>query len=126
MATGKERLRRWRERNRAAGKQSVTIMLSPEATAILRDEKAASGETYSTIIEQVLLHNKKNAAPVPSHHAPKKPKLLIDEDGTLRGESEREVEHQGNHTLDNHRPLETGFIPRLLKRSNNRMYKLGK
>jgi len=126
MATGKERLRRWRERNRAAGKQSFTIMLSEEATDVLRTEKTASGETYSAIIEQALLNFSKTAAPATGDPTQKKSKLLIDEDGVLRGEIEPEEGPRENGITENHTQLGSGFIPRLLKRSNNRIYKLRK
>ena len=126
MATGKERLRRWRERNRAAGKQSFTIMLSQEATDFLREEKTASGGSYSAIIERSLLHFREMGDPATDNPIPKKPKLLIDEDGVLRGEIEQEDEQRGNGIVENHAQLGSGFMPRLLKRSNNRMYKLSK
>lgn len=126
MATGKERLKRWRERNRAAGKQSFTIMLSQEASDVLHTEKTASGGTYSTIIERALLNFSHTIVPTTGNPTEDKPKLLIDEDGVLRGEIEQEEGHRENGIIENHAQLGSGFIPRLLKRSNNRTYKLRK
>ncbi|MDO9514698.1 MAG: hypothetical protein Q7J01_01175 [Syntrophales bacterium] len=129
MGTGKERLRRWRERNRAEGKQSFTIMLSQEAKEILLEEKEIAGANYSTIIEKALLNFRKMAGtPVTDDHKPKRAKILIDEDGILRGEIEQE-EGRGEKMItieDNNPQLGEGLIPRLLKRSNSRFYKLKK
>ncbi|MBW2561037.1 MAG: hypothetical protein JRE40_09305 [Deltaproteobacteria bacterium] len=127
MGTGKERLRRWRERNRAQGKQSFTIMLSQEAKDVLCEKKRISGASYSTIIERALLNVGKTAGiPVTVEHTPKKAKILIDEDGILRGEIEREEDYGQKIIIEDDAQLSKGFIPRLLKRSNNRFYKLKK
>jgi len=128
MGTGKERLRRWRERNRAEGKQSFTIMLSQEAKEVLHKEKKTSGASYSTIIEQALLNVRKTTGiPVAGDHKPKRAKILIDEDGMLGGEIEREEEYGQKITIiEDDTQLSEGFIPRLLKRSNSRSYKLKK
>lgn len=127
MGTGKERLRRWRERNRAEGKQSFTVMLSQEARDVLSEKKKASGASYSTIIEQALLNLGNGAGtPVTTDHAPKKAKILIDEDGILRGEIEREEDYGQKIIIEDDTQLSKGFIPRLLKRSNSRFYKLKK
>lgn len=126
MTTGKERLRRWRERNRAEGKQSFTVMLSQETKNVLREEKKVSGRSYSAIIEQALLNFRKTIAPVVGDHAPKKNKILIDEDGVLRGEVEWEEGYRGQSIIEETSQLGTGFIPRLLRRSNNKIYKLRK
>jgi len=127
MGTGKERLRRWRERNRAEGKQSFTIMLSQEAKNVLCKEKETSGASYSTIIEQALLNFTKPAdTPVTGDHIPKRAKILIDEDGILRGEIEWEEGYGLKITIEDDTQLSKGFLPRLLKRSNSRSYKLKK
>ena len=73
MGTGKERLRRWRERNRAEGKQSFTIMLSKEAGEILCDEKKASETSYSVIIENALLNFRKPAGNLAAGKIKQKP-----------------------------------------------------
>lgn len=127
MGTGKERLRRWRERNRAEGKKSFTVMLSQESQDILSEEKKRSGATYSTIIENALLNIRKTADTVaPANDIPKRQKILIDEDGILRGEAERDKEHPHKITIEDDTQLSKGFIPRLLKRSNSRFYRLKK
>jgi len=127
MGTGKERLRRWRERNRAEGKQSFTIMLSQEAKDVLCEEKKISGASYSTIIERALLNAGKTVdIPSANDHTPKRAKILIDEDGILRGEIEREEDYGEKIIIEDDTQLSEGFIPRLLKRSNNRFYKLKK
>jgi len=127
MDTGKERLRRWRARNRAEGKQSFTIMLSQEAKDVLHEEKKIVGASYSTIIEKALLNFRKTAGtPVTGDHKPKRAKILIDENGILRGEIEREEGYGEKITIEDDTQLSKGFIPRLLKRSNSRFYKLKK
>ncbi|TFG92902.1 MAG: hypothetical protein E4H15_02640 [Syntrophobacterales bacterium] len=128
MGTGKERLRRWRERNRAEGKQSFTIMLSQEAKEVLREEKEISGASYSTTIEQALLNAGKTVGtPVTVDHRPERAKILIDEDGILlRGEIERKEENREQIPVEDNSQLSEGFIPRLLKRSSSRSYKLKK
>ena len=127
MGTGKERLRRWRERNRAEGKQSFTIMLSQEARDVLHEEKEISGASYSTIIEKSLLNSgKTTCTPVANDHTPKKTRILIDEDGMLRGETEREEGYGQKIIIEDDSQLSEGFIPRLLKRSSSRSYKLKK
>lgn len=125
MSTGKERLRRWRERNRAEGKQSFTVMLSQEAKDVLCEEKEISGASYSTIIEQALLNFKKPAETLSiANQIPKRPKILIDEDGILRGETGQQKIPGQTIIVENDTQLSEGFFPRLLKRSNSRLYKL--
>jgi len=127
MGTGKDRLRRWRERNRAEGKQSFTVMLSQEAKDVLHEEKRTSGASYSTIIEKTLLNFRKTAgAPFAGDHKPTRARILIDEDGILRGEIERKEGHGKKIAIDDDTQLSKGFIPRLLKRSSSRLYKLKK
>ncbi len=127
MGTGKERLRRWRERNRAEGKKSFTVMLSQESQDILSEEKKGAGATYSTIIENALLNIRKAVdTVVPANDTPKRQKILIDEDGILRGEAERDKGYPSKITIEDDTQLSKGFIPRLLKRSNSRFYRLKK
>ncbi len=127
MGTGRERLRRWRERNRAEGKKSFTVMLSQEAQDILSEEKKGSGATYSAIIENALLNFRKTVdAAAPTNYMPKRPKILIDEDGILRGEIKRDEGYPHKITIEDDTQLSKGFIPRLLKRSNSRFYRLKK
>jgi len=57
---------------------------------------------------------------------PKRPKILIDEDGILRGEIKRDEGYPHKITIEDDTQLSKGFIPRLLKRSNSRFYRLKK
>lgn len=48
-------IRKWRERKRAEGKKSFTVVLSKEAQKVLLSEKEKTGSSYSAIIEKALL-----------------------------------------------------------------------
>jgi len=67
-AMGKEadRTKHWRERKKAEGKTSLTVMLSQEARIILREEKEKTGETYSVIMEKALQMLKKQSYRLPT------------------------------------------------------------
>ena len=62
MGTGKERIRRWRERNKMEGKKSVTIIISNKAYHVLSKEKEKTGDNYGTIIEKALLSMKRHTS----------------------------------------------------------------
>jgi hypothetical protein len=49
-----DRIRRWRERQKAEGKTSFTILLSQEAREFLAEEKEKTGESYAIIVEKAL------------------------------------------------------------------------
>lgn len=49
-----DRIRRWRERQKAEGKTSFTILLSQEAREFLVEEKEKTGESYAIIVEKAL------------------------------------------------------------------------
>ncbi len=49
-----DRTRKWREKRKSEGKKSFTILLSEEAQRIIKAEKEATGDNYSTIIERAL------------------------------------------------------------------------
>jgi hypothetical protein len=49
-----DRIRRWRERQKAEGKTSFTILLSQEAREFLTEEKEKTGESYAIIVEKAL------------------------------------------------------------------------
>src|SRR5512136_1855419 len=49
-----DRIRRWRERQKAEGKTSFTVLLSQEAREILAEEKEKTGESYAIIVEKAL------------------------------------------------------------------------
>lgn len=59
MGKEKDRIKKWRERKRAEGKKSCTIVLSIEAQEILTAEKEKTGASYSDIVEKALLSLKK-------------------------------------------------------------------
>ena len=127
MSTGKERLRRWRERNRAEGKQSFTIMISKEAGEILYDEKKASETSYSVIIENALLNFRKPTGNLTAgNNKPETARILIDDDSILLEDIEREGPPVKKIAMKDDHKLSGGFLPRLLKESRGRLYKLKK
>lgn len=50
------RTRKWRERRKAEGKKSFTVLLSVDAQQVIKAEKERTGENYSAIIEKALLN----------------------------------------------------------------------
>lgn len=54
-----DRIRRWRERQKAEGKSSFTVLLSQEAREFLTEEKEKTGESYAVIVEKALQTMKK-------------------------------------------------------------------
>jgi hypothetical protein len=62
MGTGKERIRKWRERNKMEGRQSVTIVISKKAYHVLSKEKEKTGDNYGTIVEKALLNMKRHTS----------------------------------------------------------------
>ena len=102
-----DRIRSWRERQKAEGKTSITILLSQEARVILTEEKEKTGESYAVIVEKALQTLKKygyrlptpkhfskreevlaristrdhqpSAIPVISHESGGQPKILVDD-----------------------------------------------
>jgi len=127
MSTGKERLRRWRERNRAKGKQSFTIMLSKEAREILCDEKKNSGTSYSTIIENALLNFRISPGNIiAGNNKTETARILIDEDSILLEDIKRKKSRAKKIAIEDDFKLSGGFLPRLLRKSRGRIYKLKK
>jgi hypothetical protein len=144
MGTEKERLRRWREKNRAKGKKSYTIMLSKEAQFVLKREKERSDATYSSIIERALMRLKNIsitavkegeigvasneigvARNVTSNVKVDGARLLIDDEMAMKGF--RGKEEYGIGKIDESREeLRNGFIPRLLKMSKGRKFRFKK
>jgi hypothetical protein len=60
VMSGKERQRKWQERQKTVGKKRVTIMMDKEALIILEHEKARTGESLSHIISRAVINiNKK-------------------------------------------------------------------
>lgn len=139
MATGKERIRRWRERNKEEGRKSVTIIISKKAYYVLSKEKEKTGENYGAIIEKALLNIKRQTPLVesvtsnvpsnvsgnistnipmngiaPASTAAKK--TLVDE-----GDYPTSIAHSGTRNgaivFDAKESLNQGFLTRLLKKN---------
>jgi hypothetical protein len=73
-----DRIKRWRERQKAEGKSSFTVLLSQEAREFLAEEKGKSGETYAVIVEKALQTLKKQGyTPPVLKHFPKREEVLI-------------------------------------------------
>jgi len=60
MKKQSDRIKDWRERQKAEGKRSVTVLLSEEARLFLSEEKEKSGESYAVIVEKALQSLKKH------------------------------------------------------------------
>ena len=144
MGTEKERLRRWREKNRAKGVKSYTIMLSREAQYVLKREKERSDATYSSIIERALLRLKNIsitavrergksvasnemsvASNVTSNAKVESKRLLIDDEVAMKGFGSTK-EYGIGKLKENREELRNGLIPRLLKMSKRRKFRLKK
>jgi hypothetical protein len=72
-----DRIRRWRERQKAEGKSSFTVVLSQEARDILADEKEKTGESYAVIMEKALANLKRQSyTPPVLRHFPRREEVL--------------------------------------------------
>lgn len=65
MKKQSDRIKIWRERQKAEGKTSITVVLSHEARATLAEEKEKTGENYSVIVEKALQALKKKSYRLP-------------------------------------------------------------
>ncbi len=73
-----DRIKRWRERQKAEGKSSFTVLLSREAREFLAEEKEKTGESYAVIVEKALQSLKKQGyTPPVLKHFPKREEVLI-------------------------------------------------
>lgn len=63
-----DRIKRWREKQKAEGKTSFTVLLSQEARDILTEEKQKTGESYAVIVERALEHLKRTGYRPPKLH----------------------------------------------------------
>ena len=61
MKKDTDRIKRWRERQKAEGKTSFTVLLSQEARGVLAEEKGRTGESYAVILEKALQALKKQS-----------------------------------------------------------------
>jgi len=72
-----DRIRRWRERKKAEGKSSFTVVLSQQAREILAEEKGKTGESYAVIMEKALLGLKRQGyTPPVLRHLPRREEVL--------------------------------------------------
>ncbi|MEA3471176.1 MAG: hypothetical protein U9R24_05635, partial [Thermodesulfobacteriota bacterium] len=118
--------------------------LSREAQFILKREKERSDATYSSVIERALLGLKSTSmntfkvgerrvasndmsisSNVTSNDGVRNTKLLIDDEVAMKGFGSRE-EYRMGKIEENTEDLSKGLIPRLLKMSKRRIYRLKK
>jgi hypothetical protein len=147
MVRQSDRVKSWRQRQKAEGKMSVTVLLSDEAREILNREKEATGESYSVVVEKALKSLKKPGHRLPNqrhphkeekgdlpslrNHQPPLPtqvkqengthqKILIDDLANYPSLKDIEMEQALKKTpaLDDSR-LSKGFINRLFRPSSN-------
>ncbi|MGZ3648635.1 MAG: hypothetical protein ACXU9G_06345 [Syntrophales bacterium] len=128
MVTGKERIRRWRERNKVEGRKSVTIVLSKKAYHVLSEEKEKTADNYGAIVERALLNMKRhkslmdNVASNGIGSTTVTTKKLIDEgDYPLKMNNSRTT--SGGIIFDAEETLNKGFLTRLLKTSKRKLFK---
>ena len=77
MKNEADRIRRWRERQKAEGKTSFTVLLSQESREFLAEEKEKTGECYAVIVEKALQTLKKQGyRPPVLKHFPKREVIL--------------------------------------------------
>ena len=68
-----DRVRRWREKKKAEGKSSFTVVLSRDAREFLAAEKEKTGESYAVIMEKALTSLKRQAyTPPVLRHFPRR------------------------------------------------------
>ncbi len=76
--TDRERLKRWRRKKLAEGSKQIQIMLTPEARAVLKQEKDKTGEPFVQIINRAIVSISKGfpaSHPEQSETQPKKPEI---------------------------------------------------
>lgn len=129
MGTGKERIRRWRERNKVEGRKSITIIISKKAYHALNAEKQRTGDNYGAIVEKALLNIKRYTpfadnvtgnAPTPAVTVTTK--KLIDE-GDYAHSMSQHLTRDGAIIFNGEDTLNNGFLTRLLKTSKRKLFK---
>jgi len=102
-------------------------MLSKEAREILCDEKKNSGTSYSTIIENALLNFRISLGNIiAGNNKTETARILIDEDSILLEDIKRKKSRAKKIAIEDDFKLSGGFLPRLLRKSRGRIYKLKK
>lgn len=145
MGTGKERIRRWREKNEKEGKKTITVVISKDAHDILSIEKEKTGKNYGAIVEKALLNMKRTKASIASvansitsnvtsnvtgdvsgsndvPAATVRQKQLIDEGDYFTREQQSQTAGDG-FVISGEGVLGQGFIPRLLRSTRGRFFK---
>ena len=92
-----QRIKRWRERRRAEGKKSFTLVLSKESQEILDSEKEMTGETYSAIVEKALLGLKKPTFRPPLKYPPSWDHALAHRSASIPGHAAGNVASHASH-----------------------------
>lgn len=145
MGTGKERIRRWREKNEQEGKKTITVFISKDAHDILNIEKEKTGENYGAIVEKALLNMKRQRTSIAtisnaitsnvtsnvsgglsgSAAAPTAAvmtKQLIDEGDYFTHEQQSQAAGDG-YVMSSEGVLGQGFLPRLLRSTRGKFFK---
>ncbi|MDD4356066.1 MAG: hypothetical protein PHN98_02350 [Smithellaceae bacterium] len=76
MKKQSDRIKIWREKQKAEGKSSITVLLSLEARTILTEEKEKTGESYSVIVERALRAQNKKSYRLPTQKQSRQDKIL--------------------------------------------------
>lgn len=71
--TDRERLKRWRKKKLKEGSKQIQIMLTPEAQAVLKQEKDKTGEPFVQIINRAILSIEKGFPASPSKQSEAQP-----------------------------------------------------
>lgn len=137
MGTGKERIRKWRERNKTEGRKSVTIVISKRAYYVLSKEKEKTGDNYGNIVEKALLNMKNHpsltgnvtsnvSSSVESNGivptVTVTTKKLIDEDDYPTGINHPRARN-GGILFDGEETQNQGFLTRILESSRRKLFK---
>ncbi|SPD73253.1 hypothetical protein PITCH_A1740062 [uncultured Desulfobacterium sp.] len=89
LRSGRDRQRRWRERQKTEGKKVLTIILSRQAREILEHENEQTGDTMSSIINMALINTKKNEYDMPKLTISENCDLLTDAHADLKSYGEK-------------------------------------
>ena len=137
MGTGKDRIRRWREKDKIEGRKSITIVISKKAYYVLSKEKEKTGDNYGAIVEQALLNMKKHTSMVKNvtsnvsgnvssngviPAATVMTKKLIDE-GDYSSKTNHSRAKNGGIFFGSEETLNQGFLTRILKSSKRKLFK---
>ncbi len=145
MGTGKERIRRWREKNEQKGRKTITVFISKDAHDILNIEKEKTGENYGAIVEKAILNMKRPRTSIggvskiitsnvtsnksegfssstATPAATVRTKQLIDEGDYFTHEQQSQAAGDG-YVVSGEGVLGQGFLPRLLRSTRGKFFK---